>query len=142
MDKQKFNLFNWQPFYVLVVLMIFSAYIHRNEQNHQLYGHYRIINASLTNDIENQGDQNAEHGAALHSQFSHKDPFDSFPGKESIKDIRLNIFEVINFNQTDKNVIKTLFCSFGIHISKMCWFIFPPSFHSFSGIATFLVLRV
>ena len=142
MTERRFNLFNCQPFYILVVLLIFSAYIHRNEKNHQIGGYNKMITASLTNEIESPGDQNTGHHDARHSQFSDINPFANFPGKESIKDIRLNNFELISFNQTDKNIIKTLFRYPEIHESKVFWFLYHPLIYPFTEIAVFLVLRV
>ncbi|HNW88824.1 MAG TPA: hypothetical protein PKN48_04125 [Bacteroidales bacterium] len=142
MNERKFNLFNCQPFYILVVLLIFSGYIQRNRQNQPPGYQNKIITASLNNDFESPGDQNNNHSVDLHSKFSNKNPYDNFPGKESLKDIRLNNFELINFNQTDKNSIKTVFRYPGIRESKMCLFIVPPSVQYFTGIATLFVLRV
>jgi len=142
MKERKFNLFNWQPFYILFVLVIFSGYIQRDRQNHPINNQNKIITASLTNEIEVPCDPNDDNSAALHSQFSDKDPLDSYPGKESIKDILLNIVEIINLNQADKSIIKSLFRYLEIDESRLWCFIFPPSFHSSAGIATFLVLRV
>ncbi|MCK9612900.1 MAG: hypothetical protein PHR81_12470 [Bacteroidales bacterium] len=142
MNERKFNLFNWQPFYILVVLLIFSGYIQRNKLIQPINNQNKIITASLTNDFESPNDQNDNQSVDLHSKFSDTNPFDNFPGKESVKDIRLNNVEAFNFNQTDKNLIKTAFRYTGIHELKMCSFIVPPSVQYFTGIETFFVLRV